>query len=142
LQGHGRLFHGRSGHDCYLPLYITCGKRLLCARLRQSNIDAAAGDAEELARIVSQLRAAWPKLRIIIRGDSGVERKETIVWCEADRVECMLDLAHALNKRGRLDASRLRWRSEAQQEFLDTLEVGCHGSIEPRGRRRDQHRMR
>ncbi len=64
----GRFFHGYYGHYCYLPLYITCGDFLLCARLRASNIDASAGSFEELERIVNRIRARWPKVKIMILG--------------------------------------------------------------------------
>jgi hypothetical protein len=45
LHGHqeGRFFHGCYDAHCYLPLYAFCGRHLLAARLRPSNIDAAAG---------------------------------------------------------------------------------------------------
>jgi hypothetical protein len=39
----GRFFHGYYGCYCYLPLYIFCGKHLLCAKLRPSDIDASEG---------------------------------------------------------------------------------------------------
>ena len=39
----GRFFHGYYGNYCYLPLHIFCGKHLLVAKLRPSNIDGAAG---------------------------------------------------------------------------------------------------
>jgi hypothetical protein len=52
---------------------------VLCARLHKSNSDAADGSVEELTRIVAQLRAAWPKVRII-RGDSGFCREEIMAW--------------------------------------------------------------
>ena len=48
----GRFFHGYYGHYCYLPLYIFCGKHLLVAKLRRSNIDGAAGSVEELERVI------------------------------------------------------------------------------------------
>ena len=47
----------------YLPLYITCGRHLLAAKLRPANIDGAAGAREEVARIVSQVRERWPGSR-------------------------------------------------------------------------------
>src|SRR4029077_5200631 len=72
----GRFFHGYYGHYCYLPLYIFCGDFLLCARLRPSNRDASTGCVEELARIVSQIRQAWPEVKITIRGDAGFCREE------------------------------------------------------------------
>jgi hypothetical protein len=42
LHGHqeGRFFHGYYDCYCYLPLYIFCGRHLLAAQLRRSNIDA------------------------------------------------------------------------------------------------------
>ena len=50
-QQEGRFFHGYYRHYCYLPLYIFCGAQVLCARLRPSNLDGAAGVVDELARI-------------------------------------------------------------------------------------------
>jgi DDE family transposase len=63
LHGHqeGRFFHGYYDCHCYLPLYVFCGRHLLAARLRRANIDASAGAVEEVARIVGQVRARWPR---------------------------------------------------------------------------------
>ena len=84
LHGHqeGRFFHGYYDAYCYLPLYIFAGEHLLCARLRTADQDAAAGSREEVVRIVGQLRAAWPEVEIILRGDSGFCRDELMSWCE------------------------------------------------------------
>src|SRR5271163_3462504 len=65
----GRFFHGYYDCYCYLPLYIFCGRHLLAAKLRRSNIDAAAGAIEEVARIVAQIRTRWPRVRILLRAD-------------------------------------------------------------------------
>ena len=54
----GRFFHGYFGHYCYLPLYIFCGKHLLVAKLRPSNIDGSAGSVEELERVIGQIRSS------------------------------------------------------------------------------------
>ena len=89
----GRFFHGYYGCYCYLPLYIFCGTHLLCARLRRSNIDASAGSVEELARIVGQIRAAWPEVEILVRGDSGFAREELMSYCEANRVDFVFGMA-------------------------------------------------
>ena len=93
----GRFFHGYYNHYCYLPLYITCGDDVLCARLRSSNIDGAAGVVEELEHIILQIRIKWPDVRIIVRGDSGFAREKLMAWCEAHRVDYVLGLAR--NKR-------------------------------------------
>jgi hypothetical protein len=92
-QQEGRFFHGYYRCYCYLPLYIFCGEHLLCARLRPSNQDGAAGSVEELARIVAQIREHWPKTRIIIRGDSGFCRDAIMSWCEDHGVDYLLGLA-------------------------------------------------
>lgn len=89
----GRFFHGYYGCYCYLPLYIFCGEHLLCARLRPSNQDGAAGSVEELTRIVGHIRAHWPKTRIIIRGDSGFCREGIMNWCEDNGVGYVLGFA-------------------------------------------------
>ena len=83
----GRFFHGYYKSYCYLPLYIFCADHLLCARLRPSNIDAAFGTVEELERIVTRIRDHWPKVKIIIRGDSGFCREDIMRWCEGNKVE-------------------------------------------------------
>jgi Transposase DDE domain group 1 len=89
----GRFYHGYYGHYCYLPLYIFCGEFLLCARLRRSDIDASAGTVKELQRIVSQIREKWPKVKIVLRGDSGFCREEIMAWCESNGVDYVLGLA-------------------------------------------------
>ena len=89
----GRFFHGYYGHYCYLPLYIFCGEQLLCARLRTADQDGAAGTIEELERIVTRIRAWWPKVRIILRGDSGFCRDGIMSWCEAHQVDYVLGLS-------------------------------------------------
>jgi hypothetical protein len=92
-QQEGRFFQGCYGHYCYLPLYIFAGEHLLCARLRGAGIDASAGATEELARIVAQLRIAWPAVRITVRADSGFCRDELLAWCEAQGVDDVIGLA-------------------------------------------------
>src|ERR1700739_2452772 len=52
----GRFFHGYYDCYCYMPLYVFCGRHLLAAKLRPSNIDASSGAVEEIARVVGQIR--------------------------------------------------------------------------------------
>ncbi len=89
----GRFFHGYYGHYCYLPLYVTCGEHVLCARLRPADIDAAAGAVDELARIVAQIRRRWPGIRIRVRGDAGFCREDILRWCEDAGLEYVFGLA-------------------------------------------------
>ena len=89
----GRFFHGYYGGYCYLPLYVFCGRHLLAAKLRRSNIDGSAGAVEEVGRIVEQIRDRWPKVRIVLRADSGFAREALMAWCEANRVDYLFGLA-------------------------------------------------
>jgi hypothetical protein len=95
LHGHqeGRFFHGYYDGYCYLPLYIFCGRQLLAAKLRPADIDGSAGAVEEIARIVGQIREAWPQVRIVLRADSGFAREVLMAWCEAHGVDFIFGLA-------------------------------------------------
>jgi hypothetical protein len=89
----GRFFHGYYGGYCYLPLYIFCGRHLVAAKLRPANIDGAAGAVEEIVRIVEQIRAGWPRVRIVLRADSGFARDALMAWCESNSVHYLFGLA-------------------------------------------------
>jgi Transposase DDE domain group 1 len=89
----GRFFHGYYDGYCYMPLYVFCGRHLLAAKLRSSNIDASAGAKEEIARIVAQIRTRWPRVRILLRADSGFAREALMAWCETNRVDFVFGLA-------------------------------------------------
>jgi hypothetical protein len=93
----GRFFHGYYDCYCYLPLYIFCGEHVLCARLRESDSDASKGSLVEVERVVNQIRAAWPQVKIILRADSGFCRNELMSWCESHGVDYVLGMAR--NKR-------------------------------------------
>jgi len=95
LHGHqeGRFFHGYYDCYCYLPLYVFCGRHLLAAKLRRSNIDASSGAVVEVERIVGQIRARWPRVTVLLRADSGFARDELMAWCEANRVDYLFGLA-------------------------------------------------
>ena len=95
LHGHqeGRFFHGYYDCYCYLPLYVFCGRHLLLAKLRPSDIDAAAGSVDAIERIVRQIRARWPYVRILLRADSGFAREALMAWCEENHVDYVFGLA-------------------------------------------------
>jgi Transposase DDE domain group 1 len=61
--------------------------------LRRSNIDASNGSVEEMARIVGQIRARWPRVKIVPRADSGFAREALMAWCEANKVDYVFGLA-------------------------------------------------
>lgn len=110
----GRFFHGYYDEYCYLPLYIFSGDHLLCARLRRSNIDPAEGAVEELERIVTQIRGAWPEVKITIRADSGFARDGIMSWCEQNRVDYVLGLARNARLERELSATMETVKSESE----------------------------
>jgi hypothetical protein len=89
----GRFFHGYYDHYCYLPLYVFCGDHILCGRLREANHDASFGCLQEIKRIVAQIRAGWPEVKIVLRGDSGFCRNELMSWCESHGVDYVFGMA-------------------------------------------------
>jgi len=89
----GRFYHGYYDQYCYLPLYVFAGEHVLCARLRPSNLDPSAGSRKEIERIVKRIRARWPEVKIVLRGDSGFCREERMAWCEANHADYVFGMA-------------------------------------------------
>jgi hypothetical protein len=118
LHGHqeGRFFHGYYKEFCYLPLYVFCGEYLLAARLRTADNDASYGSVEELERIIAQIRAVWPEVRILLRADSGFCREELMAWCEMHGVDYLFGLA----KNSRLVEALAPALADAHARYLQT----------------------
>jgi Transposase DDE domain group 1 len=104
----GRFFHGYYDTYCYLPLFCFCGDVVLWAQLRTADRDASDGSVEALAQIVAAIRQRMPKVKIVVRADSGFAREAIMAWCEAqeeifyciglarnDRLEALLSPALA-----------------------------------------------
>jgi hypothetical protein len=117
LHGHqeGRFFHGYYDNYCYLPLYIFCGRHLLAAKLRPANIDGAAGVVEEVARIAARLRRRWPKVRILLRADSGFARDGLMAWCEHNGVDFLFGLARNTRLVGEIESELAAAEAEHRQ---------------------------
>ena len=115
LHGHqeGRFFHGYYDGYCYLPLYVFCGRHLLAAKLRRSNIDASAGAVEEVERIVAHIRTRWPRTRILLRADSGFAREALMAWCEGHRIDFLFGLARNQRLVGEIEAELAESEAES-----------------------------
>jgi hypothetical protein len=120
LHGHqlGRFFHGYYDAYCYLPLYIFCGDQPLLALLRPADIDACTGALQHLARIIARLRAAWPEVPILVRGDSGFCREHLMAWCEANGVDYLFGLARNSRLLRQVEAAL----AQAAEQFTQTGE--------------------
>jgi hypothetical protein len=109
----GRFFHGYYDHHCFLPLYVFCGDELLAAYLRPSNIDAAKHARAVLKLLVDKLRAAWPGVKVTIRGDSGFCRWRLMRWCDSQGIGYVLGLA----KNPALQRQAIDWIARAERQF-------------------------
>ena len=107
----GRFYHGHYEEYCYLPLYVFCGRHLLLARQRRANVAGSDGAVEEVARIVAQIRRSWPRVRIILRADSGFCNDRLMSWCEANRVDYVFGLA----RNSRLEAALVEQLAQAKR---------------------------
>ena len=113
---------------CYAPLYIFCGKHLLVAKLRASNVDPAAGALSELERVIKQIQLHWGKVKIIVRGDSAYSREDIMSWCESQigvdyvfglaQNSRLLQLSKSSQHRACLEYSK---RLQTVVEFFETL---------------------
>ena len=92
---------------------------MLCAKLRPSGIDASQGSKEEVERIVRHIRKEWPKVRIVLRADSGFTRDELMSWCETNSVDYVFGLA----KNARLKEIIESEQEEAQEGYEQTKQA-------------------
>ncbi len=79
------FFHGYYNQYQYLPRAITCAENdmVLDVCLLYGCAHASLGAASDLEYVVRRLRAAWPGVRIHIRGDSGFAVPTVYETCEA-----------------------------------------------------------
>jgi hypothetical protein len=118
----GRHFSAFYDNYCFLPLFVFCGEQMLAAYLRPASKDAALHAAAILKLLTNRLRQAWPKVRILFRGDSGFCRPLLLSWCERNEVEYVVGLA----RNSRLAKLSAHWRDSAAQSFASTCEPQRH----------------
>ena len=89
------LFHGYFDQYQYFPLTFSCAetKQILWTALRPGNMHAAMGADDDLAYIVTRLRAAWPDVPIHVRGDAGCGMPWMYAVCERLQVDYTFGLA-------------------------------------------------
>ncbi len=92
----GRFFHGYYDEYCYLPLYIFCGDWPVVARLRTADKEHLEDTIRILGKIAAAIRRRFPKMKIVVRGDSGFCRHELMNWCEGQGVFYVLGLKRNL----------------------------------------------
>src|SRR5918995_2840627 len=89
------LFHAHYDSRCFLPMHIyeaTTGKPVAVI-LRPGRTPGGAEVALVLRHVVQAIRARWPRVDILVRGDSHYGRPEAMTWCERNRVGYVFGLA-------------------------------------------------
>jgi hypothetical protein len=89
------LFHAHYDSRCFLPIHIyeaTTGKPVAVI-LRPGKTPGGAEVALVLRHVVRAIRARWPAVEILIRGDSHYSRPEAMSWLERNRVGYVFGLA-------------------------------------------------
>ena len=82
------LFHAYYDERCFLPIHVyeaTTGKPVAVI-LRPGKTPDGAEVALVLRHVVGAIRRRWPRVDILVRGDSHYGRHEAMSWCERNRV--------------------------------------------------------
>jgi hypothetical protein len=89
------LFHAYYDERCFLPIHIyeaTTGKPVAVI-LRPGKTPDGPEVALVLRHVIRAIRRRWPKVDILVRGDSHYGRHEAMSWCERERVAYLFGLA-------------------------------------------------
>jgi hypothetical protein len=96
---HGRqelaLFHAHYDGRCFLPIHVyeaITGKPVAVI-LRPGKTPDGAEVALVLRHVIRRIRARWPRVDILVRGDGHYGRPEAMAWCERERVGYVFGLA-------------------------------------------------
>lgn len=91
VHGHQQLslFNAHYDERCFLPIHIyegTSGKPVAVI-LREGKTPAGMEVRTILKHVIGRIRGHWPKVRILVRGDSHYGRAEAMEWCEEQGVD-------------------------------------------------------
>jgi hypothetical protein len=89
------LFHGFYEQYQYLPLVLTSADtdQVVMLSLRHGTATAYLGADDDLEYLVTRLRAAWPDVRILVRGDAGFGKPVMVDVCERLGIEYTFGLS-------------------------------------------------
>jgi hypothetical protein len=88
------FFHGYYEQYQYLPRVITCAENdlVLTVCLLHGTAHATLGAQDDLTYVLGRLRAAWPDVRIHLRGDSGFGTPTMYDACEGLNIDYTLGI--------------------------------------------------
>lgn len=108
------LFNSYYDEYCYQPLFIfegTSGK-LITSILRPGRRPSGREIRAIIKRVVRRIREAWPKVGILVRGDSHFASPELYSLCDANNVHYILGLTSNNVLKTRADAALMEARRE------------------------------
>lgn len=112
------LFNAHYGTRCFQPILIfeaTSGKPV-AALLRPGKTPSGEEAANILAHVVKRIRKHWPKVRMLIRGDSHYGTG--LVMDTLERMDCEYILGFAINEKLRVIAEPWKRSCEARRDVL------------------------
>lgn len=83
------LFNAHYDERCFLPIHIyegTSGKPVAMI-LREGKTPSGKEVRTVLKHVIKRIRRRWPKVQILVRGDSHYGRHEAMEWCENNGVD-------------------------------------------------------
>jgi hypothetical protein len=89
------LFNAYYDSRCFQPIHIyeaTTAKPVAII-LRPGKTPDGAEVALVLRHVIGHIRARWPAVDIVVRGDSHYARPEAMAWCERKRIGYIFGLA-------------------------------------------------
>jgi hypothetical protein len=89
------LFHAHYGERCFLPIHVyeaVTGKPVAVI-LRPGKTPDGAEVMLVLRHVIGAIRRRWPRVDVLVRGDSHYGRPEAMAWCERERVAYVFGLA-------------------------------------------------
>jgi hypothetical protein len=89
------LFHAHYDERCFLPIHVyeALSGKPVAVILRPGKTPDGAEVMLVLRHVVGAIRRRWPRVDILVRGDSHYSRPEAMSWCERNRVAYILGLA-------------------------------------------------
>ena len=89
------LFNAHHDSRCFMPIHIyeAISAKPVAIFLRPGKTPDGTEVCLVLRHVVRAIRARWPRVDILIRGDSHYGRPEAMAWCERNRVGYIFGLA-------------------------------------------------
>jgi DDE family transposase len=98
-RAHGRqelaVFNAYYDERCFLPIHVyeAISGKPVAVILRPGKTPDGSEVELVLRHVIRRIRARWPKVDILVRGDSHYGRPEAMAWCERNRVGYLFGLA-------------------------------------------------